>query len=208
MKKAYIAALCGIDGAGKSSVHAALRADPRFAATRFVAKQHRDNVEMLRYGEPDQWAAARLLAGSFAEAVRWAHGFDFLRFYDDEVVPYLDQPVLLISDRWTLCSAAYAYCGTSAGPDIEALLARCVHADLLIYLDLEPAEAVRRVSARPGGPNADETELILAEYQRAYEALLPSVGSDVIRIRNDDLARTTELAANHVLQALPDYLRH
>lgn len=208
MKKAYIAALCGIDGAGKSSVHAALRADPRFATARFVAKRHRDNVELLRYGEPSQWnGEGNLLTGSYAEAVRWAHGFDFLRFYEDEVVAYLGQPLLILSDRWTLCSAAYAHCGTSAGPDIDALLARCVPADLVIYLDTEPAEAVRRLGARPGGAIADETESILREYHRAYEALLPSLGSAVVRISNHDLRETTELAASHILQAVPGYLR-
>lgn len=204
MARAYIVGLCGIDGAGKSSVHAALRADPRFASARFVAKRHRDNIELLRDLEPDAWAdEATQLTGEYAEAIRWGHGYDFLRFYEDEVAPYLTDTPLIVSDRWTVCSSAYARCGTAAGQDIDLLLSACVDADLLIYLEVEPAEAIRRITARPDGCNSDETDLILDEYRRGYETVLATTGSAVVRVRNDDLNITVEEVAGHILRGVP-----
>jgi thymidylate kinase len=207
VKKAYIVAVCGIDGAGKSSSLTGLRADPRFANAVFVKKRRRDNIDLLRGLEHETWPAeSSQLAGPLAEAIRWSHAYDFLRFYENDVAGWLASERLILSDRWTVCSTAFARCGTGLDAEIGALLAPCAAADLLIYLDIEPAEAMRRISARPGGCTADETLTILHEYRRAYEAVLPGAGSPVVRLRNDDLRRSVDLMAQHVVEHVPERL--
>jgi dTMP kinase len=182
-----IVAICGIDGSGKTSTCAALAAMPALDGARLVAKRDRRDVALLRALHPAEDHEAGLLAGSYATAVRWAQALDFLRFYDQEVLPLLDaepRGPLLISDRWTVCSVAYADVGTGLGPRIAAALAPCRPADLVVYLDVPPEVAVRRIAGRGDG-QADESLAILQSYHDAYERWLPRLPSEVVRVAGD-----------------------
>ena len=203
-----IVAICGIDGAGKTSTCAALAAAPTLTGARVVAKRDRRDVELLRARFPTaEDHESGLLQGSYAAAIRWAHALDFLRFYEHEVVPVVDEP-LVISDRWTVCSIAYADVGTALGPTIGAALAPCRPADLVVYLDITPEQAVHRIAGRGDG-QADESLAILRRYHDAYDSWLPRLASTVVRIDVDDrapaevAARALEAIGHHMAARCP-----
>ena len=189
-KRAKIVAICGLDGSGKSSLVKLLRDDPRFRRAVCVSKRLKENVNaVVQVCSGVEHAPDDYFRGPFAEAIRWAYAFDFLKFYDEEVLPHLGQDVFIISDRWSACSITYAEAGVGLGDEIHELL-RCVPPpDLTIYLDVSPEEAVRRIVAR-GGQNEYEHMDVLRDCARAYERWWPKLSSPdarAERVINDDL---------------------
>jgi dTMP kinase len=196
-----LVALCGIDGTGKTTTCADLTTHPRLAGAQVVAKRDRRDVQLLRRTFPNaEGCEDALLDGPSATATRWAHALDFLRFYDEAVVPALREAELVVSDRWTPCSIAYADVGTALGGAIAATLAPCKPADLIIYLDVKPEEAVRRIRER-GDTQADESLRILRMYRESYESWLPRMATEVVRVSVDGRTRSdvTGLVAATIL---------
>jgi thymidylate kinase len=181
-----VVALCGIDGAGKTSTCLGLGRDAALAGAAIVAKRDRRDAELLGRLFPEAESSPEgLLHGPYAQAVRWAHALDFLRFYEQEVVSRSGRTWLVISDRWTVCSVAYADVGTGLGEQVAAVLAPCRPADLVVHLDVDPHVAVRRIGARGDG-KPDEALPILQRYREAYERWLPRLGGEVVRIAVDE----------------------
>jgi len=188
-RQAKVVALCGLDGSGKSSFLERLRQDPRFSRAVCVSKRSRENVDsVLDAYSTYETAADDYLQGSFAEAIRWAYAFDFLRFYEEEVLPHLERDVLIISDRWSACAISYAEAGVCLGGEIYELLSCVPPPDLTIYLEVEPAVAVRRILKR-GYLKTNEHLDVLQSCAEAYENWWPKLSSQqarVERVINDE----------------------
>lgn len=191
-----IVALIGIDGSGKTTLLEQLQQIPTLAGFAFVKKRKRYAVNSII--EVDRHSTALdYLHGAFAEGVRWAHAFDFLRFYEEEVIPALDRNKVVVSDRWSICSVAYSCVGPKLHNEIAHIL-RCVRAaDLLIYLDVEPAEAIRRIAeARP--LEGDESLELLTAFREGYERVLPQVASKVLRVPTHDRSAVLDTVKRHL----------
>lgn len=200
-----IVALCGIDGAGKSSTCTDLGTNPRLAHASVVAKRDRRDTDVLCRRFPEAEADEdRVRAGPYATAVRWGHALDFLRFYEEVAVPAQRDTGLVISDRWTICSIAYADVGTSLGEAVAGALSPCRPADLLIYLDIQPELAFRRIQER-GDAQANEALPLLELYRAMYGRWLPKMASDVVRFVVDDHTRAdvSRLVAETILDRFP-----
>lgn len=197
-KRAKIVAVCGLDGSGKSSLLKLLRDDPRFGRAVFVSKRSKENVNsVVQFCSDTEHPPDDYVRGPFAEAIRWAYAFDFLKFYEEEVLPHLGQEVLIISDRWSACSITYAEAGTGLGDEIYQLLGCVPPPDLTVYLDVSPDEAVRRIVAR-GGQNEHEHVDILRGCADAYERWWPKLSSPTARVErviNDDLEAASRRTA-------------
>jgi dTMP kinase len=188
-RRARIVALCGLDGSGKSSFVERLRQDPGFSHAICVSKRYRENVDsVLDAYSTYETAGDDYLQGPFAEAIRWAYAFDFLRFYEEEVLPHLERDVLIISDRWSACAITYAEAGVYLGSEIYELLNCVPRPDLTIYLEVQPDEAVRRIIKR-GDLKKNEHVDILQCCAEAYENWWPKLSSPEARLErviNDD----------------------
>lgn len=186
-RQSKIVAVCGLDGSGKSSLVERLERDPALRGASCVRKRARDNVHaVLRAYSGFEHTADVYLHGAFAEAIRWAHGFDFLRFYEEQALPHLRRGALCISDRWAVCSIAYADAGPGLGRSIRGLLDCVPCPDLTIYLDVTPEEAAARILRR-GAPNENEDITILRACADAYERWLAALPSPVVRVPSGDL---------------------
>jgi dTMP kinase len=199
-QQGLVVALTGIDGAGKSSVHRALAAETSLGGAAFVAKSDRSNVEAVerRFRAHADRGAANL-SGWYAQAIRWAHAFDFLNLYASEVEPALEQDRVVVADRWATCSVAYAATGTTIDADVERVLAGCRAPDLIVHIEVDPEEAYRRI-ARRGVVKGDEDLAVLRTFAAAYDRVLDRLaGPPVVRVRNDHLPATVAAVRDAVL---------
>jgi len=189
-RTAHLVALCGLDGSGKSSLLARL-ASQGWPGAAFVAKVSRPNVDAVEAAFAGARRPARdpYLRGEFAEAVRWAHAYDFLRYYDEEVRPRLSEYGVVVSDRWSLCSITYAEAGVRLGEHVHQLLACVPTPDLIIYLDVSLEEARRRIRIR-GDAKPNEDRSVLEACAAADDAWIPRMTGPVVRIPNVDLEET------------------
>jgi dTMP kinase len=184
---AVLVAITGIDGAGKSSlVNALSEADLAPGVTvAVVNKRERQCLpRLLRLHGPRSLERDMQYDRGLATAIRWAHAYDFLSFYENEALPALRSSPLVISDRWTLCSIAYANTGVRLGAQVAEALSCCRTPDLVIHLDIDPAVAYQRLYAR-GEVGPDEDVGILTAYRDAYDELVADDPS-VVRLKNDD----------------------
>lgn len=164
-----LVAVCGIDGAGKSSLVArvAARLGPPVLAVR---KDVRDAVELFqRHARPDPGDPERWSGGPFAHCVAAASALDFLRHYEKAIAPALAAGRLVLADRYAPCYQAYLR-ATGAPLDDAAPFAGLPVPDLAVLVDVPVDVAVARHWER-GGPSADETPAVLTAVRGAYRAL-------------------------------------
>jgi dTMP kinase len=163
-------AVCGIDGAGKSSLVAqvAARLGPPVLAVR---KDVRDAVERFeRHAPPDAGDPDRWSGGPFAQCVAAASALDFLRHYERVIAPALAAGHLVLADRYAPCYRAYLR-ATRTPLDDAAPFAGLPVPDLSVLVDVPVEVAVARHWAR-GGPSPDETPAVLTAVRGAYHALV------------------------------------
>src|SRR5215472_8126504 len=82
--------VCGIDGAGKTTLISALREWAPLSEARVQKLKPGANYQRLMRGIPDPWADLDALFGSqLARSMGWAEVFDFLSYHDHQVRPAL-----------------------------------------------------------------------------------------------------------------------
>lgn len=198
-------AVCGIDGSGKSSLISDLCETEAFRAARVFKKERRNHGDRLvRLNKDAASAVGAFATGSFALAQRWAYAIDFLSFVRNEVEAHWsgDAPVLL--DRWTPCLIAWCrMLRTAKTEPIEAFAHRIPKPDTVVYLEVNPTEAWRRISAR-GNPKPDEALDVLIGFHAAYTEVLAELDVPVLRL--PDLPRSIRL--QRTLDFLQDVSLH
>ena len=199
--RARIVAICGLDGAGKTTVVERVARALHDRGVVATSKRVRDNVNhVVATFHPAGQSPDAYFGGPFAQAVRWAHGFDFLRYYEEEVLSRCMEDVTILSDRWTICSVSYSDAFTHLGCEMDALLAGIPPPDLLIYLDVPAEEAVRRIEVR-GDRQGNEGLELLRQCALAYDVWLARCPSPVVRIPNLHLEETCRHVAALVTMA-------
>jgi len=165
---APVIAVCGIDGSGKTSLVECLRRDDRLTGAAFVKKEQKEDFQrLLRLSPPTEAVPEAYFRGYFAEAARWAHALDFLRFYENVVAPIGKTCPVIVSDRWTFCTITFAEIGTNLALQIEWLLRNVPLPALTVYLDIDPEIALQRLLSRGALAHDEDLELLRA-YRDAY----------------------------------------
>jgi dTMP kinase len=179
-----IIAICGIDGSGKSTIIDRLRAEPMLRDACFIKKQDKENINrVIDLNTPIGPMPQAYLKGPLAASIRWAHAFDYLRFYETTVRPLTRRHSILVSDRWSFCPIAFANVGTRLAEDIDFLLRHVGRPDLTIFLDVDAETAFARLQAR--GPVLDDEHIdLLRAYREAYENYFASYSGPLERIRS------------------------
>lgn len=153
----------GIDGAGKTTLAHALGECFRAASIPVVVSK-----------EPTQGPWGSLLRASAAEGRLTADEelrlllLDRRQHVSELINPALSRDEIVILDRYYPSTAAYQ---GAAGLDVDDLLVQNSFApepDIVLVLDLEPAEGLRRIYARGDIPNHFETEAGLAACRAIF----------------------------------------
>jgi dTMP kinase len=142
--RGLLVAIEGIDGAGKST-----------QADRLVRALATEGREVVRTREPTDGPWGRRIRAS-AATVRMTPEEELHAFVEDRrehvatvIAPSLEAGKVVVIDRYYFSSAAYQ---GARGLDPEMILARneafAPRPDLLVILELDPAEGMRRVGAR------------------------------------------------------------
>lgn len=101
-------AICGIDGAGKSTLHNMLMNEYSSSFT-FSKKNTSINSNLLlKYHEIKKRNDKAWIQGSFAVANAYCCATDFLNYYDSNLAMASHDNKIVISDRYKLCYLAYA----------------------------------------------------------------------------------------------------
>ena len=186
--RGLIVAICGIDGAGKSSIHAALQESSIAKNAEYYSFSERGNVLAL-----DAAGTLQRDCSHYHDAECWAYCFDFLRYYQAQIVPRLEEASVLVSDRWAQCITAY--CSSHlVRSEVGNVLAPIVIPDLILYVDIEPhiahMRALERGRERFGKPLEQ-----LALYREGYRKVLAPLSNRVLEIRNNNLETSVQAAA-------------
>lgn len=166
-----LVAFTGIDGAGKTTLIRGLQAsDPRFATAPVLKRTEKENVWRLLRFRPHLWSdPASVMRSASGRLLAWATVLDFLRYVDEEVLPRCEERLVLL-DRWTPCMVAYCGEVLGIGDEVVEALADVPKPDLIIHVDVTPAEAYARIT-RARHPLPDEHPEILRAFHRAYTAV-------------------------------------
>jgi len=192
-----VIAICGIDGAGKSTLFRRLQESGSFPGE-YISKSDRTSVELLtRFGPQAGSPLRNWFQGSFARVAAIAATFDFLRHFELRVQPRIDRAKALICDRYSVCYGAYASAVTEDWRGIE-MLERIRPADLVIYLDL-PAELAALRYIERGGAGEDESVAVMKRFRVGYEHVLRHVSSKVVRI---DASLARDIVYEQALKAM------
>lgn len=169
---ATLVSLAGLDGAGKTTqarllaqwladcgYSVAIEAPPGPSLARRTLSELADELGIADYHDVFGPDATHLMTA-------------FMRYRDwaERVLPVLPKRQWVVTDRSAVCHYAAAKAvGATNEADLRLLLGRLPRPDLLIYLDVSPREAHRRLAAR-GGAGQEEMAFLLAN-DRAYREL-------------------------------------
>lgn len=163
-------AVCGIDGAGKSTL-------ARMLGYSIGAPIFRQNV----WQRTDDIESNVALSDLSLEYIRHSKvGQDLSLAYLQDFEEYRDsatfrsRPKQFISDRWTVCVEAFIRCFTSTLRDSISLSNVWAPIDLILYLDVAPTVAHERISKR-GLIHWNERLEFLHAYREAYMTELQSI---------------------------------
>lgn len=202
MADTRLIALCGIDGAGKSTLSRRLRERRALEDAAFVRKELHDTTNAVRlyhrrtYGDARDW-----ITGPYAYSMGLAAAFDFLRHYDEVIRPLLGTRRHVVSDRYSICYQAYLL-STAYPLPVDDMFDKIVPPDLVVYVDVPVSVAVERQAAR-GGASEDEAPEVMERFEEAYRKLLPHLDCPVLELDND---RALEESYDDLVERLRDAL--
>lgn len=167
--------LCGIDGCGKSTqasrLPAALRPFGVDAVSKKISTHALKTIFSLteaHVGNP--FAYEDLIPVDIRE---FAVASDVLQSYRTTIDPTLESGKSVISDRGKMCYLAYAKAYKAQSPWIWEIYKLIRTADITIYLDIDPNEAIRRIQRREGQPlQPDESHAHLTRVRSEYLDLI------------------------------------
>lgn len=178
-------AVCGVDGAGKSSLIRAY--GERRPAVATCHKTADANVQLTqRYHRRSEGSAARKadwLSGPFALSIGAGAMFDFLGHYDRAIAKQLGRAQTLLCDRYSPCFLAYLDGAGHVGV-FDPLLARVQPADHVIHVEVADELLQQRYDSRQE-KNEDEFIELMQAFRAGYDSVYRRLGITPTIITNN-----------------------
>lgn len=168
-----IVSVVGVDGCGKSTLIEGVQRTHRHGRAAFMRMSDYANAERLaRYRPTEADGVNEWTSGAFGRLRPIATALDFLRFYDDHVLPALEEFDVLYVDRYYPSGLAY---GLAMGIDpelMEALYTRVVRPTMTVHVVLPMEEVGGRLLSR-GIMQEDENLELLELHDQALRKVAP-----------------------------------
>jgi len=187
-------AVCGADGAGKSTLVAELerRQDLPDCAYLSPPATTGSNAALLgRYAGP-------VPGNDFFEAMSVARVYDYLEFYDNAVRPLIGTKRFVVCDGYMTCFIGQLKSMGSSFP-IEASCAQVKQPDLTLYVQAPASLIDQRLSVRSDN-SAHELTGIARRYHENYMQWLPHSSPAYCIIDNSGTAEETGARAGEELR--------
>ncbi len=190
----------GIDGAGKSTQIALLRAALEgmgYAVHLTAEPTDLDTGRMLRAALSGKDARSAAEMATLFTLDRIAH--------NKEIKKSLEKGEIVICDRYYYSSLAYqgSLCDYDWVKNMNVGCADIRRPDLCVFLDLAPKDAIARITARGEATEIYEKEETLALFRDTFHRVFASLDDRVAII---NAAPAPEVIATHVLAAVKEIL--
>ncbi len=192
MKDTKIISICGIDGAGKTSIVEAMKEQDIFQNAHYLSlsKNPPCNRDIInRYCDREYSDSRDWIKGSFAETIGVGLAFDFLKHYKDNIESLLGHVDYIVTDRYFACFICYLESINSTFP-IDSLFSIAKKPDLVIHPQVSVNVLSERHKTR-GGEQDDEHPEVLLNFQNTYKKHFENVSYKVLTVNNDGLFSET-----------------
>lgn len=182
MDNCKLVAICGPDGAGKTTLINCVQkelSDERYC---FVKKRKHTCSDLIQNyvmnNSVDVSAEEEKLRAKINSI---GCAFDFLQYYDEAIKDELSDNRIVVCDRYSYCYMAYALQVGDVEQYVFSLLKNVRKADLIIYVDADIETLEERLRLK------NEAERHLEGFMQGYEQLFNMIDVPVVRIHNNDL---------------------
>lgn len=193
-------ALCGIDGAGKTTQQKLLgawftRRGQQVLLTAQPTQAYRQDPRVRTYLNDGETSDMRTLALLSAADRRW--------HVQSVVQPAMAEGIHVVTDRYLYSALAYFSVRGLDPAYVRNLNAPLPEPDVTVFLDLPPESAVQRVAARDGElAKYEERRIdILRDVREAFKAVLPPETLIV------DATEGSEAVHHHIVHRVEAYLK-
>lgn len=182
MKNYKIIAICGPDGAGKTTLINRVQKNIYGEHIHYATKRKHICSDMVsRYLNEDKSINAKNMRDELNSI---ACAFDFLQYFNEEINDYLYNNNIIICDRYSYCYLAYSIQVGKTRNHIFSLLKNLPHADLIIYVENDIKVLKERLKQK------NEADRNLESFMAGYETLFKEISVPVYRIKNDHLDKS------------------
>jgi thymidylate kinase len=181
--RAFVVALCGIDGTGKTTLFRRLEERFNPAAAAFVPRGPSPAERLVARTYPRTWGDHRdWVDADFGNAVAVACALDFCAHHEATLLTLQDSRRLIVSDRYSTCFTAFARSLRAPEELALRLLGTVPPPDLILFLTAREEvirqrleERLRRGEAAPDEfEHPDCQRRLLGAYRELFAAGYPS----------------------------------
>jgi thymidylate kinase len=173
--RAPLLAICGIDGAGKSSLLKRFEGENlRNGNIIYCRKTNHENSSMISEAVEQPKSGGNDFHNSvYSKLNSIACALDFMSHFNSVIYPHLDGRRWLICDRYKLCYQAYGHTVPGTKHQINRLFAGIPEPDAVIYVHSDPLRCLQRLALKK--PPEHERISVLRAFAAAYERLLKGI---------------------------------
>lgn len=184
MRKTNIIAVCGVDGAGKTSLLKKLQSEINETENHFLFKDFKSNIKNVEkfharlYNDGRDWTE-----GQFAKSAAIATSFDFIYHYEKNILPLIGKTKNIFCDRYSFCYQSYLSSVGCEKEFINSFFSKIIQPDIIIYISI-PMEIINDRYNMRGGAVENETTESIRLFKESYENQIPKSTVPVVEISN------------------------
>lgn len=180
----FMLAILGVDGSGKTSTIEELKRRDVLQGAHYVKINELKHAHRLlrKYYPTGPDGVPDYTEGNFARIRPFATAVDVLDNYDRNILPLIGRVKYIVVDRYFLSSIAY-FRAMGHHDIAHEYFSKLRHADLTIYLRIDPDILPARYAGRGGAHETEPIDLI-RRHSQAMDEVVAEVDCNVVTIEN------------------------
>jgi len=196
-----IVCLCGIDGAGKSTLFRSIKTSNISNECIFKSFNYRDNVNRFITSNPKiAFSSINIYSENYRNLLIDAYATDFIDFYFKEIEPLSNTDKVIICDRWFHCILAFERALSIKHKALSKRFDKCEAGTLIFYISVDPIIAFYRQSII--NQNTKKNLTLLENYQKGYEDYFKEKNLNYYKIVNNNIISSFDEILNKIKQII------